>query len=326
LELKNLTLALLLIFCTSQFLLGRSNDALAGMNPSIQVSPPDTVPPFLIMESDEYYPEEGDPSIEEEDDEFEEGEFVQQFDIATLSKMTAFEVYAAVWDTARINPYGLDLKTKSDTTMLTLWRNPNSDYSHPTCGNVTSEFGMRGHRYHYGIDLDLETGDAVVSAFEGTVRIAKYSTTYGYYVIVRHSNGLETLYAHLSRILVKSGDKLKAGDLVGLGGNTGRSRGSHLHFEVRFLGQQLDPRQVIAFEEYSCRTQQLPITSSSFNYQRVAAEQKAKIGNTRYYKVRRGDTLGKIAKKNKTTVKKICKLNKISTRTKLTPGRRIRVA
>ncbi len=287
-------------------------------------NPPDTIPPFLVMESDEYFPEEGDPFIEE-DHEYEEGEFVQQFDAATLSKMTPFEIYSAIWDTARINPYGLDMKLKNDTTLLTLWRNPNADYSHPTCGDVTSEFGMRGHRYHYGIDLDLETGDAVLSAFEGTVRIAKYSPSYGYYVIVRHPNGLETLYAHLSRILVKSGDKVKAGDLVGLGGNTGRSRGSHLHFEIRFLGQQIDPRQVIAFENYSCKSQLLPICSSTFQYQHVVSEHKAKAGNSKYYRVKKGDTLSKIARKHNISVKKLCKLNKISTRTKLSAGRKLRV-
>ena len=324
-NLKNIILASLLVFIGQEMISGRSNSAYASMDDSIQTPPPDTIPPFLIMESDEYYPEEGDPFIEEEE-EFEEGEFVQQFDAATLAKMSPFEVYSAIWDTTRINPYGLDLKLKADTTFLTLWRNPNADYSHPTCGDVTSEFGMRGHRYHYGIDLDLETGDAVVSAFEGTVRISKYSTTYGYYVIVRHPNGLETLYAHLSRLLVKPGDKVKAGDLVGLGGNTGRSRGSHLHFEIRFLGQQIDPRHVIAFEDYSCKSQLLPICSSTFQYQHVAAAHKAQAGNSKYYRVKRGDTLSKIARKNNISVKKLCRLNKISSRTKLSPGRKLRVA
>jgi murein DD-endopeptidase MepM/ murein hydrolase activator NlpD len=145
-------------------------------------------------------------------------------------------------------------------------------------------------------------------------------------VIIRHLNGLETLYAHLSQIHVSAGRYVQAGDKVGLGGNTGRSRGSHLHFEVRFLGQQINPRDIIAFEDYTCKNKEVCISPTSFDYFRKVEKQKAQAAARRYYKIRKGDTLGRIARKNHTTVAKLCKMNKMSKRTKLKPGKRIRVA
>jgi len=235
------------------------------------------------------------------------------------------DLYNAIWDTTRINPYMVDLKLKKDTTLLRLVHDPMCDYSHPACGEITSEFGWRKYRYHYGIDINLETGDLVLAAFEGTIRVARYSPSYGYYVIIRHLNGLETLYAHLSQIQVIAGEYVQAGDAVGLGGNTGHSRGSHLHFEVRFLGQQINPRDIISFEQYACTNPEIQITSKSFDYLHIAAKHKAELTARKYYKVRRGDTLSKIAKKNRTTVSKLCKLNKIKKKAKLGVGRRIRV-
>jgi len=235
------------------------------------------------------------------------------------------DLYNAIWDTTRINPYMVDLKLKKDTTLLRLVHDPMCDYSHPACGEITSEFGWRKYRYHYGIDINLETGDLVLAAFEGTIRVARYSPSYGYYVIIRHLNGLETLYAHLSQIQVIAGEYVQAGDAVGLGGNTGHSRGSHLHFEVRFLGQQINPRDIISFEQYACTNPEIQITRQSIDYIHIAAKHKAELTARKYYKVRRGDTLSKIAKKNRTTVSKLCKLNKIKKKTKLGVGRKIRV-
>jgi hypothetical protein len=308
-----LFICLLIGFCSTSFLPAASAQSellLAGL----VVVPPDTVPPNFS---------EFDDLLDEDSLATEVFESVEDEEFCALINC---DLYQAIWDTSRINPYCVDLRTKKDTTHLQLIYDPHCDYSHPVCGEITSEFGMRGYRYHYGIDINLETGDPVFSAFEGTVRVAKYSPTYGFYVILRHLNGLETLYAHLSEISVRPGDYLQAGDILGLGGNTGRSRGSHLHFEIRFLGQQLDPRQVIAFEEYACKDRELSITAESFNYLKKVEEQKAQAAKRRYYKIRKGDTLSKIARKNRTTVKKLCKLNRISAKTRLKPGRRLRVA
>ena len=117
---------------------------------------------------------------------------------------------------------------------------------------------------HYGLDIDLETGDAVSAAFEGMVRISQHHDSYGNVVVIRHNNGLETLYAHLSERSVSPGDHVEAGDIIGLGGNTGRSYGSHLHFEIRFLGRPLNPAAVIDFPNETVKSDTLLIASNLF--------------------------------------------------------------
>ena len=299
---------------TTGFLLAQKDKSLA----LITIAPPDTIPPDL-HELEEFSEEEDDSAAAD----LESFENINDEDICALINC---DLYNAIWDTTRINPYGLNLKEKKDSTFLTLFHDVQCDYAHPTCGEITSEFGFRRTRYHYGIDINLETGDEVLAVFEGTVRVARFSPSYGYYVIIRHLNGLETLYAHLSRINVSAGKYIQAGDRLGLGGNTGHSRGSHLHFEVRFLGQQINPRDVISFEDYTCSTKELCISPANFDYLRKVEKHKADVSKRKYYKIRKGDTLSKIARKNRTTVSKLCKLNRMSKKTKLRPGKRIRVA
>ncbi|MBF0976287.1 MAG: M23 family metallopeptidase, partial [Bacteroidetes bacterium] len=102
----------------------------------------------------------------------------------------------------------------------------------------------RRRRYHYGTDIGLKVGDSIVSVFDGTVRIVSYDAHgYGNYIVVRHNNGLESLYAHLSQTIAVENQKVKAGELIGLGGNTGRSTGPHLHFEFRFLGNPFNTKK-----------------------------------------------------------------------------------
>ena len=126
-------------------------------------------------------------------------------------------------------------------------------YVAPVKGKLVSAFGYRPRfgRMHRGVDLDLNVGDTVVAAFDGRVRISKFERRgYGYYVVLRHDNGLETVYGHLSRFLVKPDQYVKAGQPIALGGNTGRSTGPHLHFETRFMGIALNPASIIDFENY----------------------------------------------------------------------------
>jgi len=134
------------------------------------------------------------------------------------------------WSTSNIHAYRYDLSKMPETVEFFLTHGLGDDFSIPVGGTVTSGFGPRWGRYHNGVDLDLDTGDGVKAAFDGRVRIAQYSSSYGYVVIVRHFNGLETTYAHLSKLLVSPNQKVKAGDIIALGGSTGRSTGSHLHF------------------------------------------------------------------------------------------------
>ncbi|MBK8340743.1 MAG: peptidoglycan DD-metalloendopeptidase family protein [Flavobacteriales bacterium] len=189
------------------------------------------------------------------------------------------------------------------------------DNAMPICGNVNSPFGPRNGRMHYGVDLDLETGDEVVAAFAGMVRIARYHGSFGNVVVIRHPNGLETLYGHLSRLSVDVGETVEAGERIGLGGSTGRSTGSHLHFEVRYLGRPIDPAMVYDIPEGELVSRRLHLSAKSFEAPTIAA---------RYYRVKRGDTLSAIARHQGTSVARLCKINRISARSTLRVGQKLR--
>ncbi|MBQ7639384.1 MAG: peptidoglycan DD-metalloendopeptidase family protein [Bacteroidales bacterium] len=207
------------------------------------------------------------------------------------------------------------------------------DSLHPFCvpvpGSVRSSFRFRGRRPHKGVDLPLQIGDTVRAAFDGVVRYSdkgKETGGYGGLVIIRHDNGLETYYAHLSKRLVFSGDLIKAGEALGLGGSTGRSTGPHLHFETRYMGKAFDPERIVDFRRGTIRDSLITLKRHYFNvyshYGMTDEESKAASGRI-IYVVRKGDNLGRIAAKYGTTVSAICKLNKISSKSLIKPGQRL---
>lgn len=151
----------------------------------------------------------------------------------------------AYWDTLSINPYKLDVDALPDSLDVHILH-MDCGFALPLSGMaLTSKYGYRWGRQHKGIDFDLETGDTVRNMFDGIVRVSGYHSGYGNVVLVRHHNGLETLYGHLSKRLVRSGEMIYAGHVIGLGGNTGHSTGSHLHFETRFMGLPFDPQKIL---------------------------------------------------------------------------------
>jgi murein DD-endopeptidase MepM/ murein hydrolase activator NlpD len=312
---KNNKIFLGLLFATFSTCVFAEKDIKSDKKESNNAAEKDTVP-FKYNNAASF----DVPVIENFDD-------VDNFDFSSSESYNNFDPtfdYYGIWDTISVNPYKIDLTKKEDTTEIVLNDHYQCDYQHPFCGKVTSHFGPRGrYRYHYGIDIDLETGDTVKCAFEGTVRISRRSSTFGNVVVVRHKNGLETIYAHLSRLDVKIGDHVEAGDLLGLGGNTGRSRGSHLHFEVRYKGMAINPESIISFEYGNLIVDTLLVDKHAFNYVKDYTKYK---GKSHYYQIRKGDTLGKIAQRNKISVSKLCKLNGISKRTILRPGRKLRLA
>lgn len=201
----------------------------------------------------------------------------------------------------------------------------------PFDGKITSRYGYRRGRYHNGIDIDLVTGDTVYAAFDGKVRYAKYNKEgFGNLVIIRHYNGLETFYAHLSKHLVAPNTWVKAGDPIGLGGNTGHSYGSHLHFEVRFFDAPMNPEEIIDFKNKVVRDPNLFIYGALF---RPGAEPSFLADSDlniegeakKYHRIRSGDTLGHLARKYGTSVSAICRLNGIRPTTTLKIGRTLRV-
>ncbi len=205
-------------------------------------------------------------------------------------------------------------------------------YHHPANYRITSNYGYRHRRMHRGVDLGYPEGTPVAAAWDGIVRISKGTANtggYGNLVVIRHDNGLETYYGHLSRRLVNPGQMVKAGDIIGLGGNTGRSYGSHLHFEVRYLGNDINPCRLIDFDNFKTKFDTLYIsgyTVSVPNPTPQSAQPTTPKPQTsaQYYKVRKGDNLGKIAAKYHTTVSKIKKLNHLRSDF-IREGQRLRV-
>lgn len=229
------------------------------------------------------------------------------------SEYPAHAMYSQIWHNSKINPYGIRLVDKPDSAVIDV-----SGYCHPIANRITSDFGFRRFfRHHYGIDIKLNAGDPVSCAFDGKVRIAQRSRTYGYYVVVRHYNGLETVYAHLNKLLVKPNQPVKAGDTVGNGGSTGRSTGPHLHYELRYLGVPLNPNDIIDFATGTPHRDTLYLCAAHFEYIR-------EIEKIRFYIVKKGDTLGHIALKTGIPVGTLCRLNNITRKSIIRPGQRIR--
>lgn len=242
----------------------------------------------------------------------------------------ASSFYPFGWDTITINPYKQDLKAMPDTILLHLKDSNDCMFHPPAIGDLSSNFGFRSwgrrKKFHFGVDVRMETGDPVYCIFDGVVRVAKRSADYGYVVLIRHYNGLETLYAHFSQLLTYPGAPVRSGDIIGLAGSTGRSTGPHLHFEVRFKGEKIDPNKIIYFPSGSLLDDTLQIDRSCFKHlYEVQANKIRQSKSARYYKVRKGDTLARIAYAYGISVKHLARINHISTKTKLKPGRRIRL-
>lgn len=225
----------------------------------------------------------------------------------------AARLYNYVWDNRMVNPYQQRVIDMPDTILIDF-----SQYCHPNKNVVTSDFGFRrGWRFHYGIDTRLKTGDPICCSFSGMVRIVHRGRAYGNYVVIRHFNGLETVYGHLSKTFVKVNQVVRAGEIIALGGNTGRSTGPHLHYEIRYLGQPIPPRDLIDFENYTAKYRLLDLSAHHFAYAR-------ELEKARYYTVRKGDTLFGISSKVGVSVDRICRLNKIKKGAILRIGQKIR--
>lgn len=209
---------------------------------------------------------------------------------------------------------------------------------------ITSNFGSRWGRMHKGLDIKVYIGDTIRAAFDGKVRIVRYEANgYGNYVVIRHHNGLETIYGHMSKHLVGENETVHAGDPIGLGGNTGRSTGSHLHFETRLCGVALNPALMFDFKNQDVTGDYYFFRKDTYNKESLAANRvrgkestdlasvdnenignNVEGGNVRYHKVSKGETLASIARKRGTTIEHICKLNHITKTMRVKPGQILR--
>lgn len=250
------------------------------------------------------------------------------------------ELYGGLWINQHVNAYGSKLNGPAEYEVDL------NNFTMPAVGHVTSNFGRRGsRRYHYGVDIKAQTGDTIYAAFDGKIRVKQFDRKgYGYYVVIRHLNGLETVYGHLSKFLITENDFVMSGDPIGLAGNTGRSFGSHLHLETRFLGKPIDPNFIIDFDNQVCHRDSYIVSNDSYkkttqsstvikratasNYVKpsTTGTNKYVSGDVKHYKIKKGDTLGVIAARNGVSVKKICALNNITAKTTLKIGRSLRIS
>ena len=237
---------------------------------------------------------------------------------AEQSEYPALSLYPN-WNNQYVHAYGNAIIPDTYTIDLTGFHMPTPSTK------ITSPFGPRWRRMHNGLDLKVNIGDTIVAAFDGKVRIVKYERRgYGKYVVIRHDNGLETVYGHLSKQLVEENQLVKAGEVIGLGGNTGRSTGSHLHFETRFLGIAINPIYMFDFPKQD-------IGADTYTFRRTQGSKRAGShdtqvadGTIRYHKVKSGDTLSRIAKLRGVSVSTLCKLNRIKPTTTLRIGQVLR--
>lgn len=247
--------------------------------------------------------------------------------------------YGNNFSDSRVRLKDLPLDSLPDEINLRLLRK-GEQFAFPVKSIKSSPYGWRWERPHRGVDIALKTGEPIHCVFDGVVRIAKPMGGYGNLVVVRHYNGLETVYGHMSKINVKPRQEVKAGDVLGLGGSTGHSTGPHLHFEVRFQYETFDPEWLLDFTNYTLRTQRLHLDKSYFGIKKPRGrkgesiaykadksyikEPERKGPREMYYVFKSGDTLSEIARHYSTTVDKIRELNEGLAK-KPKPGTKIRV-
>lgn len=239
------------------------------------------------------------------------------------------------WDTLTYNPYRKKVKIQPFNIVFT-----DSTYTSPIERHkvITSRYGWRNNRAHNGIDIDLVTGDNVKVMFDGKVRYVNYHSGHGKTIVVRHYNGLETSYSHLSKQLVNVNDKVIKGQIIGKGGTTGNARGSHLHLEISFEGNYINPEYLFDFGEKNLiRSQNIWITKNWITPYIHSSKRKSNIvvSNTydealqnekkqkKIYVVKRGDTLSKISKKYRVSIASLCKTNAIKKTSLLKIGQKL---
>lgn len=237
------------------------------------------------------------------------------------------DIYTEGWNSKRVNPFKESDVPNSKTIDVT-------GYAMPCPGRVTSNYGYRARfgRMHKGIDLGIRSNDTIYAAFDGKVRLTAYEAKgYGNYVIIRHPNGLETVYGHLNKALVKPDQVVKAGQPIALGGSTGRSTGPHLHFETRYMGYAINPSAIFDFANQTTHTDTYQFSKQTYTKARnyapsttVASTSKGnyKSGNAKRssYTVKKGDSLASIARSYGVSVTTLRRLNGLKKSSTIRPG------
>jgi len=265
------------------------------------------------------------------------GPVIETIEIPLITKKAMkLDIKADHWDTTVYNPY---VDTVQEFPLELHFTDTTYASPVPHTKVVTSRYGWRRGRAHNGIDIDLVTGDTVVSILDGIVRFAKYANGYGNTIVVRHYNGMESTYAHLSHIGVKANDTIARGQYIGKGGNTGNSRGSHLHLELSYRGEHIHPEYLFDFSpKNTIRSEQVWVTQkwTHARYHSSRRASKVKVIKSadeaalaslakqpKTYIVRKGDTLYAISRRNNMSISRLCKTNAIKQSSPLKIGQKL---
>lgn len=242
------------------------------------------------------------------------------------------DIYTEGWNSKSVNPF--KESDVPDTQVIDV-----TGYVMPHKGIITSPYGYRKKfgRMHKGVDIGIRSNDTIYAAFDGKVRLTAYEGRgYGNYVIIRHPNGLETVYGHLNKHLVKPDDVVRAGDPIGLGGSTGRSTGPHLHFETRFMGYAINPSAIFDFANHTTHTDEYTFSKTTYTKARNFAPSKSNrtLAKDTYksadkeidtYVVKKGDTINKIARAYGMSATSLRKLNKLGAADVITIGQELKL-
>lgn len=242
------------------------------------------------------------------------------------------DIYTEGWNSKSVNPF--KESDVPDTQVIDV-----TGYVMPHKGIITSPYGYRKRfgRMHKGVDIGIRSNDTIYAAFDGKVRLTAYEGRgYGNYVIIRHPNGLETVYGHLNKHLVKPDDVVRAGDPIGLGGSTGRSTGPHLHFETRFMGYAINPSAIFDFANHTTHTDEYTFSKATYTKARNFAPSKNNrtLAKDTYksadkeidtYVVKKGDTINKIARAYGMSATSLRKLNKLGAADVITIGQELKL-
>lgn len=243
------------------------------------------------------------------------------------------DIYTEGWNSRSVNPFKESQVPDREVLNVRGYHTP-----HP--GRVSSPYGYRARfgRMHKGVDISLKLNDTIYAAYDGKVRLTNYEPKgYGNYIILRHPNKLETVYGHLNKILVKPNQVVKAGQPIGLGGSTGRSTGPHLHFETRFMGYAINPAAIINFSNGTVHTDTYTFSKQTYqqprNFTPNDNKKKVEQSQNRYqaatttetYTVKRGDSVGSIARAYGISTTTLRRLNNMSSTERITIGQVLKV-
>jgi LysM repeat protein/ribosomal protein L27 len=201
---------------------------------------------------------------------FTDGTF--RFIPENIYRFLSAKTYDNHWDTLNLFAYH-DIELHDLPRRVTIEMAESHGYHAPATGSILSKYGPRGRRAHNGIDIRVTHGQPIFAAFDGMVRFSRWNSGgYGNLVIIRHASGLETYYAHLSRRAVVAGEWVRAGQVIGYGGRTGRASTNHLHFEVRYSDQSFDPERIIDFERGTLHQREFVLNKDYFSIRSRAVE------------------------------------------------------